>query len=56
MNSKRTIADRLLDVQVTAEIARNQERDGNKDRTLYWLDEVIKEAQAAKQAILALEK
>jgi hypothetical protein len=52
MDDERTIADRLLDVHVCIGIARDEWRDKNPQRALYWLNETISEAQAAKQAIL----
>jgi hypothetical protein len=56
MDDKRTIADRLLDVHVCIGTARDKWRDKNLERALYWLNETISEAEAAKKAILALEK
>ena len=53
MNERRLMNDRLVDVQGYAKIAAEGWNEGDPDKALYWLEQVIKEAQDAIDYVLA---
>ena len=52
MNERRLMDDRLVDVQGYAKIAAEGWNEGDPDKALYWLEQVIEEAQDAIQYVV----
>lgn len=52
MNERRLMNDRLVDVQGYAKIAAEGWNEGDPDKALYWLEQVIREAQDAIQYVV----
>ena len=53
MNERRLMNDRLVDVQGYAKIAAEGWNEGDPDKALYWLEQVIEEAQDAIEYVVA---
>ena len=53
MNERRLMNDRLVDVQGYAKIAAEGWNEGDPDKALYWLEQVIKEAKDAIDYVVA---
>ena len=53
MKERRLMNDRLVDVQGYAKIAAEGWNEGDPDKALYWLEQVIKEAKDAIDYVVA---